>query len=246
MKLLTIYFSFMLFSCAGSFIGVCYDRIPRGEQIWKGRSHCDNCKRKLGPSELVPVFSILFLRGHCKTCNCRIPATSTVIEIATAALSTLPIIVYGLSAQGIAFGLVTCILIEIALLDMKTMEISNLACILIGTAGIVLMFIKGSYISSLIGAVCISVPFLILALCGGMGMGDVKLMAAVGILLGWEKTLLAAFLGILVGCVAATIIKFKTKREWKSEIAFGPYLCIGTYLAMLCGDSVISWYLSLL
>lgn len=125
------------------------------------------------------------------------------------------------------------------------MEISDVASLMIGLIGIALMIYEGSYLSSLIGAVCVSVPFLVFALCGVMGYGDVKLMAAVGVLLGIKGVLFAAFAGIVIGCFAAIIMKFKKNHDWKSEIAFGPYLCIGSYLSMLIGLRCIELYLSI-
>ena len=246
MKVLTCIFAFMIFACIGSFIGVCFDRIPKGKKIYKGRSHCDSCGKTLGVLELIPIISYICLRGKCRKCKMRISPVSTFIELTTAVLGTLMIYIYGLTVQGIAFGLTTAVLIEITLLDYKTMEISDLACVLIALAGIVLMILNGSYISSLIGAVCVSIPFLVMVLAGGMGMGDVKLMAAVGILLGWKQTLLAAFFGIVIGCMAALILKLRKKQGWKSEIAFGPYLCIGTFVSMSVGEQILSLYLSLL
>lgn len=246
MKILTCIFAFMIFACIGSFIGVCFDRIPKGEKIWRGRSHCDKCGKKLSVLEVVPIVSFLCLRGRCHGCKEKISPVSTFIELATAILGTLMIYVYGLTVQGIAFGLTIAILIEITLLDYKTMEISDLACGLIALCSVALMIWNGSYISSLIGAFCVSVPFLIMALAGGMGLGDVKLMAAVGILLGWKQTLLAAFFGIVIGCIAALILKLRKKRGWKSEIPFGPFLCVGTFLSMLVGEQILSFYLSLL
>ena len=243
---MTCIFAFMIFACIGSFIGVCFDRIPKGEKIYKGRSHCDSCGKTLGVLELIPIISYICLRGKCRKCKMRISPVSTFFELTTAVLGTLMIYIYGLTVQGIAFGLTTAVLIEITLLDYKTMEISDLACVLIALAGIVLMILNGSYISSLIGAVCVSVPFLVMVLAGGMGMGDVKLMAAVGILLGWKQTLLAAFFGIVIGCMAALILKLRKKQGWKSEIAFGPYLCIGTFVSMSVGEQILSLYLSLL
>ena len=246
MKVLTCIFAFMIFACIGSFIGVCFDRIPKGEKIYKGRSHCDSCGKTLGVLELIPIISYISLCGKCRKCKMRISPVSTLIELTTAVLGTLMIYIYGLTVQGIAFGLTTAVLIEITLLDYKTMEISDLACVLIALAGIVLMILNGSYISSLIGAVSVSIPFLFMALAGGMGMGDVKLMAAVGILLGWKQTLLAAFFGIVIGCIAALILKLRKIQGWKSEIAFGPYLCIGTFVSMSVGEQILSLYLSLL
>lgn len=244
--IMTYIFAFMLFACIGSFIGVCIQRIPQGEQIWKGRSHCDTCGKALKPLELIPIFSYLCLRGRCSKCKSKISITNIAIEIITATLGTMCLIVYGLTVQGIAYGLVTCVLIEVAFVDQKIMEISDLANLMIAAVGIVLMICKGTYLSSLIGLVCVSLPFLVFVLCRAMGMGDVKLMAAVGILLGWKGVLLAAFIGIVAGCIAALALKIANKKSWKSEMAFGPYLCVGAYVSMLFGDQMVSLYLSLL
>ena len=246
MNLLTYIFAFAVFACVGSFIGVCADRIPRGEQIYKGRSHCDSCGRELKAGELIPILSFVFLGGRCRKCRKRIPVSSLLIELTTGVLGTLAIILYGLTVQGIAFGIITCILIEIAIVDHKTMEISDLASLMIAVIGVTLMIYDGTYISSLIGLVCVSVPFLVLALFKTMGFGDVKLMAAVGLLLGYKGVLLAAFFGIVIGSAAAAFMKIKNTKGWKSEIAFGPYLCVGTYISMLFGERLLSLYLSLL
>lgn len=246
MNLLTYIFAFEVYACVGSFIGVCADRIPRGEQIYKGRSHCDSCGRELKAWELIPILSCVLLGGRCKRCRKRIPVSNLLIELATSVLGTLAIIMYGLTVQGIAFSIITCVLIEIAIVDYKTMEISDLASLMIAVIGIALMIYDESYIPSLIGMVCVSLPFLVLALLKTMGFGDVKLMAAVGLLLGYKGALLAAFFGIVIGSVAAAVMKIKNTKGWKSEIAFGPFLCVGTYISMLFGEQLLTLYLSLL
>ncbi len=238
-------FAFIVFACVGSFIGVCYDRIPKGEQIFVGRSHCDRCGRTLSPWELIPIISYVFLWGKCKKCRQHIPFTSTAIELVTAILATGALMAYGLTVQGFAFSIITCVLVEITLLDYKTMEISDAASLIIAIIGIGLMIYNGSYTQSLIGLFCISIPFCFLYLFKAMGMGDVKLMAAVGLLLGMKGVLLATFFGIVIGSVAAAIMKIKKSKGWKSEIAFGPYLCIGSYISMLFGEKLIALYLSL-
>ena len=244
--IMTYIFAFMLFACIGSFIGVCIQRIPQGEQIWKGRSHCDTCGKALNPFELIPFVSYLCLRGRCSKCKSKISISNIAIEFITASLGTLCLIVCGLTVQGIAYGLVTCVLIEVAFIDQKIMEISDLANLMIALIGIVLMVYNGSYLSSLIGLVCVSLPFLVFVLCRAMGLGDVKFMAEVGILLGWKSVLLAAFIGIVTGCIAALALKIANRKKWKSEMAFGPYLCVGAYISMLFGEQIISLYLSLL
>mgnify|MGYP000845748879 FL=1 len=245
MRIMTYIFAFIMFACVGSFIGVCAYRIPKGEQILKGRSYCDECGRQLGALEMVPIISFIFLRGKCKGCKKRISFVSTAIELATAILGILCLYVYGLTPTGIVYSIVTCVLIEIAVLDYKMMEISDVAVIIIALLGIGLMIWQSDYIMSLIGALCVSIPFLVLALCKAMGMGDVKLIAAVGVLLGYKGVLVASFFGVVIGCFVAIAMKLKNKKGWKSEIAFGPYLCAGTYLSMLIGDQIISAYLAL-
>lgn len=238
--------AFMVFACIGSFIGVCTERIPRGEQIFKGRSHCDNCQRLLKPWEMVPILSFLALRGKCSVCKSKIPVTGFITETAVAVLGTVCIWLYGFNFRGIVYGVVACVLTEIFLMDLKTMEISDIANLIIAVLGIIMMIKNKTYISSLTGGLCVSIPFLVMAAFGTMGYGDVKFMAAVGILLGLKKTLLAAFIGIVIGSLSAIIIRIKEKKEWKSEIPFGPYLCLGTYISMLFGDKLISFYISLI
>lgn len=246
MRFLIYILMFMTLTCIGSFIGVCFERIPNNEPFIKGRSHCDSCGKALRFYELIPVISFLCLRGRCSKCKARIPLSALFIELLTAALGIMPLIVFGIGVQGFVYCIASCILFEIALIDYKTMEISDLANVLIAAIGIGLMIYQGSYIPSLIGMVCVSVPFLVLALFKVMGYGDVKLMAAVGILLGLKGVLFAAFAGIVIGCFAAIIMRVKNTRGWKSEIAFGPHLCVGSYLSMLIGKHCVDLYLSLI
>ena len=150
-----VIYSLMFFAltCIGSFIGVCFERIPEGESIIKGRSHCESCGKTLKGYELVPIISYLFLRGRCSKCKKKIPLRCLGIEFFTAVFGIIPLIMYGVSVQGFAYCAISCILFEIALLDFKTMEISDFASLLIGLIGIAMMIYQGSYLSSLIGAV---------------------------------------------------------------------------------------------
>ena len=230
----------------GSFIGVCYARIPAGKQVVRGASHCDKCGRKLRAFELIPIISYLMLGGRCRSCKEKIPYSCLILELTAVVTGMIPLFLYGLTMQGFAVSIAACVLLEIAVVDYKTMEISDVANLLIGGIGIVLMCIHGTYLSSIIGLFAVSLPFLVLALLKLMGMGDVKLMAAAGIFLGFPNVLCAAFFGIVAGSFCAVIQKISNHKEWKSEIAFGPYLCMGIYIAMLFGERILSLYLSLI
>ena len=233
-------------AATGSFIGVCFARIPAGEQVIRGTSHCDNCGRKLRAYELIPIISYLLLGGRCRTCKEKIPPFCLILELTTIVAGMLPLCLFGLTLQGFTVSVAACVLLEIAVVDYKTMEISDAANLLIGGIGILLMCVHGTYLSSIIGLFAVSLPFLVLALLKLMGMGDVKLMAAAGIFLGFPNVLCAAFFGIVLGSLCAIIQRITNRKEWKSEIAFGPYLCIGIYIAMLFGERILSLYLSLI
>ena len=230
----------------GSFIGVCYTRIPIGKQIINGPSQCDNCGKKLQAYEMIPIISYLMLGGTCHSCKKRIPRSCLILELATVVVGMVPLCLFGLTINGFAVSMAACILLEIAIIDYKTMEISDKASLLLGSIGIVLMFTRGTYLSSLIGFFAVSLPFCVLALLKLMGMGDVVLMAAAGIFLGFPNIFCAAFFGIVIGSIGAVIQKITKLKGWKSEIAFGPYLCSGIYIAMLFGEDIISQYLSMI
>ena len=107
-----------------------------------------------------------------------------------------------------------------------------------------LLLSPARWAGALIGMVCISVPMLLLCLAipGAFGGGDIKLMAAAGLFLGWQHTLLAMFFGILGGGFYGMYLLAARKADKKDHFAFGPFLCVGIVLALLFGDPVLAWY----
>ena len=142
------------------------------------------------------------------------------------------------------------ILTVVALMDIDTLEIYDRFPALLFVCGIAAhIFIPSLGIKSrLIGCVIVSVPMLLLAFIvpGGFGGGDIKLMFGAGFFLGAKLTVVAAFIGILLGGGFGALLLAKKKANRKSQFAFGPFLCIGIAIAMFFGETIADWYMGLL
>ncbi|MDR2035061.1 MAG: A24 family peptidase [Coriobacteriales bacterium] len=145
-----------------------------------------------------------------------------------------------------------CSLLAITLRDSATREIPNALSLTVALLGLVSIFIGPTaafpWTDHLIGAFAVSVPLLVLALVasGSFGLGDVKLMAAAGVFLGWQLVLVAACIGILIGGVYALYLLLVRKKGRKEHFAFGPALCAGIALSLFVGQPLIIWYLGFL
>ena len=213
--------AFLLGAALFSFMNVVAWRLPRGKNPLTGRSFCPQCGAALTAGDLVPVFSWLFLRGRCRHCRAPIPVRYLLVE------------------------LLGGVLLSIALIDAETQLIPNRLNAAVAVLAVLnLLLSPARWAGALIGMVCISVPMLLLCLAipGAFGGGDIKLMAAAGLFLGWQHTLLAMFFGILGGGFYGMYLLAARKADKKDHFAFGPFLCVGIVLALLFGDPVLAWY----
>lgn len=236
-------------ACIGSFLNVVVYRLPKGAFWSKARSFCPSCERTLRWTELVPVFSYLFLRGRCKTCRARISPRYPAVEALCAALAVACLLRFGPDWRAlVAFG-VCAVLLAIALIDHDTMEIPDALVIALVpfAVGAIWLWPEVTLLPRGIGLVTISVPMLVLALVieGAFGGGDIKLMAVCGVLLGWQGVLLAFLLALVPAGSAAIVLLATKKKERKAQIAFGPYLCAGVAVSLFYGGDIIHWYLGL-
>jgi leader peptidase (prepilin peptidase)/N-methyltransferase len=239
---------FLLGACVGSFCNVCILRIPAGESIVTGPSHCMTCGRRLKWYELIPIFSWLALRGRCSGCHSRISAQYPLIEAANAGLWLLVFSRFGLTPDSILGCLFASVLLVASVIDARTREIPPGTTIFIAVLGLLRLLVHLSdWKSALLGLVCVSgVLLLVLLVTGGRGIGggDIKLMAGTGLFLGFQLNLLAFFLGCVLGAVIH-LCRMKFAHAGR-DLAFGPYLCAGAVIALLWGDALISWYIGLL
>lgn len=252
---------FILGLMAGSFANVLIYRIPIKKSILAPRSACVSCGKKLAAADLIPVLSYLLLKGKCRYCGAGISPRYLVVELLTAAVFTVLFIFYGFSVPFAAFAYLMTILIAVFFIDIKHRIIPN-GLVAAGLAGGAVFFAincirpfeeifgDDKWWTPLAGLFPGSVFLLLVAVLGSfiyktddaMGMGDVKLMAAAGIFLGWRLCLAALFISVILGgLVSVFLILFRLKKR-KDTVAFGPFIVAGTFTAMLFGQYILKWY----
>lgn len=230
----------------GSFLNVCIYRIPKKENIATTRSHCMSCGYQLKWYDLVPLFSYLVLGGKCRKCGSKISVQYPVIEALNGGLYLLVFWRYGLSIESLLYCLLFSALIVLSVIDFRTYEIPLGINIFILTLGLVRVVTDlSNWLSYGIGLFSVSaLLFLIYLVTKGQGIGggDVKLMAATGLLLGWKLNLL----GFLLGCILGSMIHIcRMKLSGEGHVlAMGPYLAMGIAISAMWGEQMITWYLS--
>ena len=237
-------------ACIGSFLNVVISRLPeQGAFLSDKRSHCPQCNQTIRWYDLFPVISWFILRGRCRDCKARISLRYLFVEITAALFAIVCLWRFGLNFQAlIVFG-VSMILLAVTLIDFDTSEIPDSLCIaLIPFAVASIWLLPGiTWLSHIIGIVTVALPMLLLSLfiAGAFGGGDIKLMAVCGLLLGWQLTLLAFFIALLLGGIAAIYLIASGRRERGQHMVFGPALCIGIVTALFYGSEIIGLYLGL-
>jgi leader peptidase (prepilin peptidase)/N-methyltransferase len=230
----------------GSFLNVCIFRMPDKMDIVSKRSHCFGCGNVLNWFELIPVISYLIQGGRCRHCKRKLSVQYPLIETLNGLLYVWVVAVHGLTVRTIGYCLCISVLIVISMIDWRTFEIPPGCNIFIGIIGLACLVLdRSQWYDYLWGFISVSGPLLIIYWISrgrGIGGGDIKLMAAAGLLLGWQKNLLALFIGAAVGSVIHIALMRIAKKD--RVLAFGPYLSVGILIAILYGDWLIGWYLN--
>jgi leader peptidase (prepilin peptidase)/N-methyltransferase len=250
-------FAFVCGAVSGSFLSVVAHRVPRGEPFVLGRSRCPRCGETIAARDNVPIVSWLLIRGRCRSCGAPISPTYPLVELGTGLAFAAVVLVQlgtdrglatGPDAFGLAAGLVfVSILAAVTLTDIDLRVIPNrllIAGAVLGTP-LVLAADPSSAAERAIAAAAAGGGLLLVALAypRGMGMGDVKLAALMGVYLGGAvaPALLCGFLtGSLVGLM---LLLRHGSAARKSAIPFGPFLALGGLVGLLAGDVIVDWYL---
>lgn len=239
-----------------SFFNVVICRLPEGENVIKGRSHCPGCGRVLTAWEMIPCISYLALRGRCRGCKDKIKARYLCMEILGGILFLGCILRFGAGSLGLISlsGLVAFfylgILVMAAWIDWDTRIIYDrfsVGIVFLGLCSLVLCS-EHAIPQRLLGCVIVAVPMLLLSLVieGAFGGGDIKLMASSGFLLGAKSVVIAMFIGLMAGGIYCGIMLKRGKLKRKDAFAFGPFLAVGLGIALFWGDALADWYVSLL
>jgi leader peptidase (prepilin peptidase)/N-methyltransferase len=224
-------------------------RLPRGGSIVGPRSACDACGTQIAAYDNVPVFSWLILRGRCRHCRARIPSRYPLIELAVGLAFAATAIVLHDDPGQLALGLVfVAMLAAITLTDLERRVIPNVILLAGTVAAVVLVAVTdpSSFPERAIAAAAAGGGLLAIALAypRGMGMGDVKLAAVMGLYLG-SAVAPALLIAVLAGtAVGVGVMLMRGSGARKLAVPFGPFLALGGVVALLAGDQLIDLYLN--
>lgn len=241
-------FTAFLGLAVGSFLNVCIYRIPAGKSIVTPSSHCPSCGTRLKPADLIPVLSFLFLRGRCRHCRSPINPRYALTEVLTALLFVLAYLKFGVGVILIKYLFVTALLITAAFIDLEHLIIPNRIILAGIIGGAVFLPLTGEYtvVSAIYGILAVSGFLLTLNIVsrGGMGMGDVKFGAFMGITLGWPLSFLAVFLACFGAGLTGIFLLAARRKGRKDPIPFGPFLALGTLLSFMWGTEIQHLYIN--
>ena len=253
----------------GSFLNVCIWRMPAEEQIVKGRSHCRKCGKQIAAYDNIPLLSFALLGGKCRQCKARISWSYPFVELITGLPLAAVAARFGWSCPALVYAVLGAALILVSMIDVREMILPDQITLPGISIGVIASFFVpelhgaatrwGGLWSGVIGALAGSGVIYGVGAAGtllfrrklkaigeeeAMGFGDVKLMAMVGAVIGWQKVLLVNLvLAPVMGAVVGLALKMRNGRD---IIPFGPFLALGTLIAVFWGDSIIAWYRNLI
>jgi leader peptidase (prepilin peptidase)/N-methyltransferase len=243
---------FILGLIVGSFSNVCIYRIPRNESIIFPASHCPKCRSKIKPVDNIPLLSYILLKGRCRNCKSKISIQYPIVELLTGLIYLIIYLIYGLSIQSLIYIILSSALIIIAFVDLNEQIVPDV----ISLPGIVIGFIISffvpyiSFINSALGVFAGGGTILIIGLAGSvifkkeaMGGGDVKLAAMIGAFLGWRYIIISLFLGFFLGALAGIVLILSKIKSREDVVPFGPFIVLGSFITLLWGEQIISWYI---
>lgn len=259
--------AFVAGGCIGSYLNVCIYRWPRGMNTsHPRRSICFSCEQQIAWYDNIPILSWFLLRGRCRRCGATFSIRYAMVELLTATLMALLFYRFGPTPAFFVYAIWTAMMLIGSFIDLDhtilpdrititgsvVFPLAVLALDLTGKSeGLVVPDWPGAFFGALFGAGFIYlIRFLGTVAFGreAMGFGDVKLMAMNGALLGWWRSVLVIMgLGPVLALTTVLVLRLlsRFKIERYTEIPFGPFLCLGSYLAIFWGDRIVEWWLSL-
>ena len=233
----------------GSFLNVVALRVPLKQSIVTPGSHCPHCQHPLNWLDLIPIVSYIASRGHCRYCKEKVSPLYLLGEMTTLFLFLLIPIKVGLDLEMLVAYPLMMLLVVVLISDLQYKIIPDR----IIYPGIILFFLLRVFIhplgitNYLIGATVGGGLLLLIAIIsrGGMGGGDIKLFFLLGIVLGWQGTLLTLFISVLLGTVVGGLLMLSGRVRRGEPIAFGPYIVFAAVIVYFWGSEILEIYLSL-
>ncbi|MBI4403277.1 MAG: prepilin peptidase [Deltaproteobacteria bacterium] len=229
----------------GSFFNVCIVRIPEGQSVVRGRSHCPKCKAPIHWYHNIPLFSYCMLRGRCQACGQPISLQYPLIEAATALIFLWVYHQYGWSLKFLFSAIFISDLLVISVIDFYHQIIPDGLSLGGMAVGFIVSFLGGevSWVQSLLGILIgggtfFAVSFLYekIAKREGLGGGDVKLLAMIGAWLGPQSILFTILISSALGSIVGVSLMIGRKKDLKSAIPFGPFLALAAVIYQRWGE----------
>ncbi|MCH4888800.1 prepilin peptidase [Acidaminobacter sp. JC074] len=242
---------FILGLLLGSFYNVCIYRLPVGKSVVTPRSSCGACGHVLGGLDMIPVLSYFIFGRKCRHCGASYSARYALVELLTGALFAITYVVFGYTWMSLVGIILSSIVIIVTFIDIDHHIILDRFTVfgIILAIGYHLFISDVSWLNVLLGFLIGGGILFIIAMIGTMGGGDIKIMSAFGMLLGFPKVFMAYYLSFVIGAIVLLpIVIYQKKKygEYKSLVPFGPFLCIGTWVTFYFGDVLYNFYLSVL
>ena len=238
---------FVLGSIWGSFSNVCIYRIPNNKSVIINRSYCPKCKNKISWFDNIPFLSFVLLKGKCRNCNKAIGLQYFIVELLSAVSFVIIYHFYGISVTSLLLLILSIYFIIIFFIDLKHLIIPNSLTFSLMFLGFIKSFdpnldktIFPNYINSLIGGIFgYSIIWLIVFVYKkirkkeGMGLGDAKLLGAIGFWFGWASIPFTIFLSSVAALIFVIPSIINKSRNMASQIPFGPYIIIGCIIYLI-------------
>jgi len=258
-----VVFAFVVGLLFGSFANVVIYRLPQKKSVVNPPSTCPSCSKRLAVIDLIPIISWLFLRARCRKCKAKISGRYPLVELICGLLFA-SMVYFSPTLSAIPLCILAFLLLVISCIDWDTQEIPDGLLIIGALVGIAWVAIghffpdlfpySPNWLDALLGIVAGAAPLLIIDRISllvlkkdGFGYGDVKLMAMVGIFMGWQLTLGAFPLAILSSFPFAVYLLAQKKRQATNSkdknpgyMAFGPFLCFGILIVFWFGEWIFN------
>ena len=249
------FYSFLIFIfgiCLGSFVNVCIHRLPKNKQIISGRSFCPKCKKKINWYDNLPIISFLFLSGKCRKCKKVIPIRYLIVELITGIIFLLIYSSLDNFSSIIFLSILSLIFITIFFIDLENFIIpDSLNLSIIGLALIknflpnfntsIIHEINQSIIGGIVGYLSIWIIIFLYKTfkkIDGMGLGDAKLMAGIGLLFGWQSIPFVLFVSSILGLIFVIPSLLKKQKTMRTEIPFGPFIILACLIYFTYGSVI--------
>jgi leader peptidase (prepilin peptidase)/N-methyltransferase len=248
-------FIFLIGLCIGSFLNVCIYRLPASQSIVHPGSKCPNCDTLIPFYDNIPLFSYLWLKGRCRRCQTKISLRYPIVELLGGLLALGIYMKFGLDIATLIYFVFIAALLTVTFIDIDHRIIPDV----ITLPGIPICFAASfalpaiTYKDALLGILAgggslflVAWLYSLITKKEGMGGGDIKLLAMIGAIVGWQGVFFTIFVASLAGTLAGFAVMLQSRKGMKLAVPFGPFLSIGAIAYIFFGTQLINWYFNLL